>query len=291
MRIAHIFSAVILVITSMAMAAVSSAAGDETSSNKWQYRVTPYAWVTAINGDRTLRGIDVETDASFVDLVEASDSLVALMAYSEARKGKLALYLDTVWAKLTASGGAVRGRNLGPLNITLSGKAKLEYQYAIVGAGVNYEVAEWANGYAGSTALDLMIGGRYWYQKTSLDLAVIGGSTLPQGFSQQGTLFRSGSLTAQWFDPVVGARMRHDIGGGRQFVLMADVGGFGVGSDFTWQGLAAYTFEFAKRGDTTFAGAIGYRALSVDYSKGSGAEKYSVDEIQHGPILGLSMRF
>jgi hypothetical protein len=49
--------------------------------------------------------------------------------------------------------------------------------------------------------------------------------------------------------------------------LTGDVGGFGVGSDFSWQVVGAYSWDFATTGATTWAGVIGYRALSVDYTK------------------------
>jgi hypothetical protein len=36
---------------------------------------------------------------------------------------------------------------------------------------------------------------------------------------------------------------------------------------------------------------IGYRALSVDYAQGEGRRLYEFNAVQHGPVLGLSMRF
>jgi hypothetical protein len=36
---------------------------------------------------------------------------------------------------------------------------------------------------------------------------------------------------------------------------------------------------------------LGYRALSVDYTKGDGLSRYEYDVLMHGPIVGLSMKF
>ena len=36
---------------------------------------------------------------------------------------------------------------------------------------------------------------------------------------------------------------------------------------------------------------LGYRALYVDYSKGSGDTLYAFDMLMHGPIVGISARF
>ena len=36
---------------------------------------------------------------------------------------------------------------------------------------------------------------------------------------------------------------------------------------------------------------LGYKALSVDYSGGSGLTQYEFDMIMHGPIVGVMARF
>jgi hypothetical protein len=45
------------------------------------------------------------------------------------------------------------------------------------------------------------------------------------------------------------------------------------------------------RPGVTYAGMVGYRALDVDYEHGSGRRKYGYDVLQHGPMLGLAIRF
>ena len=74
-------------------------------------------------------------------------------------------------------------------------------------------------------------------------------------------------------------------------MLRADVGGFDVGSKFSWNALAAYSWEFAVRNGVTYSGILGYRALSVDYEQGSGVNKYQYDVVQHGPIMGLTVKW
>jgi hypothetical protein len=86
-------------------------------------------------------------------------------------------------------------------------------------------------------------------------------------------------------------RLRHLVAPGQELMLSGDVGGFGVGSQFSWQAVGTYSFEFAKTSSAVWSGMIGYRALSVDFSKGSGTTRYEYDMIQHGPIMGLTMRF
>jgi NAD(P)-dependent dehydrogenase (short-subunit alcohol dehydrogenase family) len=38
-------------------------------------------------------------------------------------------------------------------------------------------------------------------------------------------------------------------------------------------------------------GYVGFRALSVDYSQGSGTSKFEFDNVIYGPVIGATMRF
>jgi hypothetical protein len=71
--------------------------------------------------------------------------------------------------------------------------------------------------------------------------------------------------------------------------IRGDLGG--GGSKFTWNALAAYAYDFKARNGVTYSGVIGYKALYVDYEQGAGRTKYGFDMLQHGPVLGLSVRF
>ena len=107
--------------------------------------------------------------------------------------------------------------------------------------------------------------------------------------SKDRAIAREGSV--DWVDPLVGMRVRHQLAPGQELVLRGDVGGFDVGSQFSWNVLAAYSFQIGVHYGVTYSGLLGYRALSVDYEKGSGANKYLYDVIQHGPLLGLTVSF
>ena len=74
-------------------------------------------------------------------------------------------------------------------------------------------------------------------------------------------------------------------------MLRGDFGGFGVGSQFCWNTLAACSFMVAAQGGVTYSGILGYRALDVDYEQGSGRTKYEYDVLQHGPVSGLTIAF
>jgi hypothetical protein len=75
-----------------------------SAPSQWEFRFTPYAWATSVNGTTIAADQAVDVDASFLDIVEESESLVGLMGYFEARRGRLALYTDVVWSSLTFAG-------------------------------------------------------------------------------------------------------------------------------------------------------------------------------------------
>jgi hypothetical protein len=72
------------------------------------------------------------------------------------------------------------------------------------------------------------------------------------------------------------------------FVLSGDVGGFDVGSKFSWQVLALLEHEFCRSRTVTWSAMLGYKALSVDYTQGSGLTLYEYDMTMHGPIFGVT---
>ncbi len=129
------------------------------SPSQWQFDFIPYAWLIGVNGSATARGRTVDIDASFFDLVEKSDSLMALTGYFEARKGPVSLFTDVVWqdlsfdARRSASGNPFP--NLPNVNIAIKAKANLDYQSTVIQSGLFYQIARWQGGDGAYTALDL----------------------------------------------------------------------------------------------------------------------------------------
>jgi hypothetical protein len=261
----------------------------------WAYRFTPYGWLTSLHGSQTVRGRTVDVDASFVDIIDATlgsgGTLIGLMANFEARTGPVALFGDLVWSKIGIEGSGVTTRGVGPVAVSAGASADVAFQMAILEAGAAYEVARFGlGGHGASVALDVLAGGRFWYQKAdvSFDLATavdIGDLEL----GRNRAIARSGSV--DWADPFVGARLRYAVSPGHEIFARGDVGGFDVGSKFSWQAIAGYGFDFAAWNGITFSGVLGYKALYVDYAQGEGRRRYEFDMLQHGPVLGVSMRF
>ena len=177
----------------------------------------------------------------------------------------------------------------------VKGQAQLDYQETIIQSGVTYEVARWQSASGSLAALDLMGSARYWNQDVDLSLRLTG--TLTVDLRELGLKFqrsrrvaiaRSGDL--EWVDPVVGARIRHQIAPGKELTLIGDVGGFGAGSEFSWQAVATYGFDVNCFGSPLHT-VIGYHALAVDFSEDGRFGKNALDVVQHGPVMGVTFNW
>jgi hypothetical protein len=251
---------------------------------QWTLSFTPYSWLTSVNGDTTVKGRTTDIDADAFEVLRHLHGL-PWMSYAEARNGPLSLYNDTIYAPLAV--GASRARSLDRLS--LDATAGVDIRETIIEAGAAYEIGRW-HLFTGSTAVDLLAGARYWRQDVGINLALTAtldanGLVLTRGRA----VARSGDV--EWVDPLVGLRLRHELAPGQELLLRGDVGGFDAGSQFSWNVLAAYSFQMGVYHGLTFSGIVGYRALSVDFEKGSGVDRFEYDIVQHGPLLGLTVSF
>jgi hypothetical protein len=267
---------------------------------QWSVQATSYGWLPFLNGDITVRGrtasIDIDPFQVLGHLTDRGGHIPAWMSYIEARKGPISFYNDIFYATLGLSGSDVRtprGR------VDIGASLGLEYEQAVVEAGAAYEIVRWVSdggslkdqgAFARTTAIDVFAGARYWHQQMNLQLAL--SAALDTGglvISGNRAIARSGNV--DWVDPLVGLRLRHQLAPGQEIVVRGDVGGFDAGSKFSWQAIAAYSYEIAVRDGITYTSNIGYRALDVDYEKGEGRRRYEYNVLQHGPILGLTVGF
>jgi len=64
-----------------------AAQGVEPEKEGWMFSASLYLWVTGMSGDLMVRGRDVPIDLSFSDLLNATDTLVGLLAFLETEGG------------------------------------------------------------------------------------------------------------------------------------------------------------------------------------------------------------
>ena len=94
------------------------------------------------------------------------------------------------------------------------------------------------------------------------------------------------SRDADWIDPMIGARYTRALGEGGpwSFGLTGDIGGFGIGSDFTYLLTATVTRQVTDR----LSWFAGYRLVGFDYEDGRGDQYQRYDLTEQGPGLGVA---
>lgn len=92
-----------------------------------------------------------------------------------------------------------------------------------------------------------------------------------------------GSAEETWVDPWIGARGRIPLHPSWAVRLRGDVGGFGVGSELSWQ---AIVLVVASIGDRVSID-VGYRAIGLDFDDGD----LAYDVVFHGPVVGVAFAF
>ena len=259
----------------------------------WKYQFTPYGWVPWVDGDATIKGRNFEVSETPVEVLETLD--FAWMSYMQARRGAVTLFSDVIYAENTNSDSIARSKTFSPhVSGTLGAALSADYRFWIVEAGAMYETNRWrlGNNFGGETDtwLEMLGGGRYWHQELDVDVALAGTLNV-DGFVVSGSraLARSGGV--DWIDPFIGLRLHYKPTAGEEFIVRGDIGGFGIGSQFTWQAIATYNWFLFQHDGLTVDGYAGWKALSVDYDEGTGVSRYEFDVLQQGPVLGLTGRF
>jgi len=96
-------------------------------------------------------------------------------------------------------------------------------------------------------------------------------------------LDRTVSRLDDWWDPYIGLRGCYNLTNSLYVTAKADIGGFGVGADLTWQAEAALGLMLTK-----YAYAeLGYRAIGLDYQHAG----MHMDTITHGIQMTVGLAF
>ena len=280
--------------SAVAQATARPSAGEAAASDPepWRLNLALYGWATSVSGNVTARNQTVDINASFIDVVQKSDSLGGLMAYFEANKGRVGFYTDFVFARLGFGAGQTNYRNPLPgLRITTTTNVALTYQLFIVEMGGLYELHRWTGADGAFTAVDALLAARYWNTSVAATFDATANVNLSNfGLQRSFGLAVARTDAVQWVDPVLGLRLRHRFTPSQEFFVRGDVGGFGLGSQFAWQAVAAYSYAWQFTG-YQIAAVLGFRALGVNYSSPSSIDSAGINEVLYGPIIGVSFRF
>jgi hypothetical protein len=226
--------------------------------SEWHVDWVPfYLWFTGIHGNVGAQGNVVPVSVSFSDVISRLN--IGLMTVLDVRRKRIGVVTDLAFMSLSsdqqstpAEGGAYSG---------FKANAKTFW----VDPELYYRVLD-----KEKYSVDAVAGARFWHLNNSLDLSA---GTLPAATAGQ---------TQSWVDPVLGAKFRLNFNRGWYANLKGDVGGFGAGSQLTWQVYSGVGKEIKEK----YSFLLGYRYMFVDYRNGG----FLYDIHMSGPLVGFALR-
>jgi len=235
---------------------VFSMQGITLAADKWEFIIAPYLLAPNIDGNASIGRVEgADVDVGTDDIINNLDlgGMIQLEAHHASGYGVI----------------------LGYSFMDLSGGANTPGGQVNLGADIFQGIFEGYGSYRVSTTrgpLDFYGGIRWWDMNVELK---VNGQKIVEN-------------DPDWVDPVVGLRWMPQISENWHVILKGDIGGFGVGSDFTWNLQGGFAWDATDYLTLVFQ----YRALSVDYSTGSVGtpNRFVYDTITHGPLFGLAFR-
>lgn len=217
-------------------------------NGKLQHRISLYLWGAGLSGNVGNKAGGAPVDASFDDIMDNLEG--GLMANYRLKANKWAFGLDYIYLNIAPAS------DVPPADVDL--------KQTIIEMSAGYEI---------NPELEVLAGIRYVDINMSAQLKI---TPTPPPIKGED----------DWVDPIVGLDYRKDLSDKWRFYGRGDVGGFGVGSDLTWQ-LAAYFGYMPSKNWNLFAG---YRHLDFDY-KSDNDKKFFYDMTISGPLLGAGFHF
>lgn len=223
-------------------------------STSFKYQITPYFWLSGLNGTVGARHETAEVDESFADILDHLD--FGLMGAFEARLGRWRILTDSLYIKVSD----VEGLPQPPfIDASVAAKTFMFDQEA------GYQLLK-----REGTDLDVTGGIRYWHLNNKLQLSH---ATTSLGLEH----------SRGWVDPIVGLRFTSDLSKLLFVTAKADIGGFSAAARIDWQAYGGIGVKF----NDSIVASVGYRNLSVDYNN----DGFVYDVGMRGVVLGLGLRF
>ena len=240
----------------IAVAAVLSS-GPSRAADDWEFFFAPYLLTPWISGDAAIGRAGAPIDVTPGDILDALNA-GGMVRFEARHKSGFGASFDYAFMKL----GQGASSSVGSIDADI-------FQ-GVLEAYATYRFDR------GETIFDAYAGVRNW--NIDVDLTITTGPLA-------GTVNRGGN----WTDPVIGLRWQRRLNPKWRIMAQADVGGFGVASDFSWNVMGGFAYD---RWENTSIFLM-YRALSVDYETGvSGTPSYfKYDTVTQGPVVGVGFRF
>ncbi len=229
-----------------ALIALAPPAANLAEASEWEYRVTPYAWIPSFDAEMAIGDESGDgSGPSFWELLE-----FAVLINGEARRGDWALIGEYNYLALSDDAEALGGR--------LS--ADILFDGHMAGAAVAYRFH-----HDERASAEVFGGARAWWIDAEIDLQRISNP----------------SVSRNWVDPIIGMRGSYALTDRVALSGLADIGGFGVGSDLQWELIGRVGYEFTDH----IGAALGYRHLALDFAD----DKLVLDAEISGPFLAIDI--
>jgi hypothetical protein len=236
------------------------------SGESWEFTVIPYLWAIGIDGGFTVRGLTADVEADFGDLVSNLDMAFCLRA--EAWHGPIGITLDFAYFSMSKSPELPLDRIRADLGgDTVIGELGFSYKF------------DWPlTGEPGDKRLltiEPIVGLRYVSMDSDLGIH-LGPVSLPKLRGSE-----------DWLEPFVGFRTKVQITDRLTAAGGVNFGGFSIGSRLTWVAFLGVDYRFSE----LISVKLGYKYMDIDYSSGSGNNRFAVDAVLKGLWLGVAFHF
>jgi hypothetical protein len=227
--------------------------------HQWDFLIQPYLMFPNMTGTTGVGSLpDADVNAGAGDIFERLQS--GFMLYAEAQNGTWAVSSDVLYMKLKQDAEPSKAIESGSVSVA-------ESAWELAGMR---KFLPWLEG---------GIAGRLVSLKVDMEVIrnVIGGNTTSE----------AKGMTQTWVDPLFVVRLKLPDSGKWLLQLRGDIGGFGIGSDLTWQVQAYGGYQFSD----LFQVTAGYRALGIDYETGTDQDRFLYNVTTFGPVLQLGFNF
>jgi hypothetical protein len=237
------------------IACYSGITAQNQADDKWKFLIEPYMMFPSMKGNTGIGNLpEVAVDAGASDILGALK--IGGMIYFEASTSSWSICSDIIYMNLE--------QDVKTGTIVRDGSVQMK-QFAWEISGLR-NVLPW---------LDVGIGLRLNSLEAGFDIVT--------GIGNNQTDHSRGQ-TKTWIDPILIARSQGIIGSSKwTYMLRADIGGFGIGSDIAWQIQPYIGYRFTK----LFQLSAGYRVIAMDYETGTGDDYFKYDVDTSGPVLRL----
>jgi opacity protein-like surface antigen len=227
------------------------------TARECSFDVVPYLWLATYDGTfglpDTPAGVPpTHSDAAFSTHINAVAMLAAQFRYRD-----VGLFFDGAWLQLQTEGGS---------GTRLYSGTDIKSDIAFGTLALTYRLPPLAK-----LQTDVFAGARTWHVSNELEFQ----PGLAQGFTADASV--------TWSDPLLGAKLNYELTRHWFGTLVADVGGFGVGSQISVNVFGGVGYRFTD----WLSARLGYRFMHIDYDQGGSLMNVNIQ----GFLIGLGFHF